>query len=108
VFDVGGAAVVTGFEARIGSEGVLWLRGELDLATAEDLTAAASAALDGHQRFVLDLSEMTFLDSSGVRAIVKIARTTPQGVVLRNASARIRKVLALTGIEGRAGIELEG
>jgi anti-anti-sigma factor len=49
--------------------------GELDLATAPALgTALASAAADGATRVVLDLRELTFVDSSGIGIIIKFQR----------------------------------
>jgi len=49
--------------------------GELDLATAPALgTALASAVAEGATRVVLDLRELTFVDSSGIGVIIKFQR----------------------------------
>jgi anti-anti-sigma factor len=49
--------------------------GELDLATAPSLSAALAAApARGAARVVLDLRQLTFVDSSGIGAIIKIQR----------------------------------
>jgi anti-anti-sigma factor len=49
--------------------------GELDLATARALSSAlAGAAAQGAARVVLDLRQLTFLDSSGIGVIIKFKR----------------------------------
>jgi anti-anti-sigma factor len=96
-----------GLTTRVDGDGVLWLCGELDLAGVDALRDAAAAALDGQRRFVVDLSELGFMDSSGIRAIVAIARTTSKGIVLRHPSDRVRKIIDMTGVEGRDGIAVE-
>jgi anti-anti-sigma factor len=54
----------------------LTVRGELDLATAPRLAAAVEAELAaGPTGLVVDLTPATFLDSSGARELVHLART---------------------------------
>ncbi|MEW6521950.1 MAG: anti-sigma factor antagonist [Bacillota bacterium] len=84
-----------------------WLRasvqGELDVASAPVFRARIQEALDEHQvrRLVLDLRDLTFIDSSGVGAILGRYR---QLAALRGemrvvgVSARIRPVLELSGL----------
>ena len=97
-----------GFEARADSDGVLWLSGELDMATVERFAAAAEQASDGRRRFVVDLSQLTFIDSTGIREVVRVARSTAAGVVLRNPRPFVRRVFDVTGISNHDGIEIEG
>ncbi|TKJ28356.1 STAS domain-containing protein [Blastococcus sp. CCUG 61487] len=53
----------------------LTVRGELDLATAPRLEAAAAEVLDGSAgELVVDLTPTTFLDSSGARTLLVVAR----------------------------------
>ncbi|MGY2129428.1 STAS domain-containing protein [Blastococcus sp. SYSU DS0617] len=53
----------------------LTVRGELDMATAPRLDAAAEAALAGPgDELVVDLTHTAFLDSSGARALLGVAR----------------------------------
>ena len=53
----------------------LTVRGELDLATAPCLVAAAESLLSQQpQSLVVDLTGTTFLDSSGARELVRVAR----------------------------------
>ena len=60
------------------SEGTahLELRGELDIGTAPKLEEAVDRALDdGCREVVLDLGPTTLLDSSGLGALIRAART---------------------------------
>lgn len=62
----------------------LTVRGELDLATAPQLGAAVDAQLAAAPSgLVVDLTDTYFLDSSGARELVRIARAAAaQGVAL--------------------------
>jgi anti-sigma B factor antagonist len=62
----------------------LTVRGELDLSTAPELSAAVDAQLAASpSALVVDLTDTYFMDSSGARQLVRIARTAAaQGVVL--------------------------
>src|SRR4051794_19168175 len=58
---------------------LLAVRGELDVAGGGDVRSAMEqAALDRAARVVLDLREVSFLDSSGLAAILAGARTLDQ------------------------------
>jgi anti-sigma B factor antagonist len=81
--------------------------GELDAATAPQLTDALSgASLDSE--VVLDLSELTFLDSSGVRVIIELAATRNGNgpVVISEASPAVVRVFEILGLDQHRGIEL--
>lgn len=53
----------------------LTVRGELDLATAPRLAEAADSLLDaGPPGIVVDLTPTVFLDSSGARTLIAVAR----------------------------------
>lgn len=80
------------------------LRGELDLATVSEVTdtlAGLAARADG-VRHVLDLRGLTFMDSSGVRVLLKqreIARTDHFNLAVVRGNDSIQRLLALTGLE---------
>ena len=85
----------------------LQLQGDLDLATAPDLTAALTSIPASYGRLVLDLSKLGFIDSTGVRALVRGKQElTEHGVkvdlfdVPRQA-AKVLQVLGLDGLEPR-------
>jgi anti-sigma B factor antagonist len=70
---------------RSGTRVEIAIHGELDLATAPQLTTAFErvSELDGIQLAVVDLRNLEFLDSTGLEAIMKFeARSRGQGVDL--------------------------
>lgn len=50
---------------------VMTVRGELDLVTAPEVETAVTERLKAGRHVVLDLRELDFLDSSGIRALVE-------------------------------------
>ena len=92
--------------ARIDSlDGVasIALSGELDLATVPVLEdRLAHVEDDGVRVIMLDLRELTFIDSTAVHAIVQArdrAKTNGQRLMLAGASSTARRVFELTGTE---------
>jgi anti-anti-sigma factor len=84
------------------ADGALRLRfsGELDYAASDDARAALERACARGGRIEVDLGEVTFLDSSGLRALVVARRAADRdgcSLVLVGASPRARQVLDLTG-----------
>lgn len=61
------------------TRGVPWLAVEFDLAAVDAFQAAVDAALDAKRELVLDLSELSFLDSTGIRAILAVAGRSAAG-----------------------------
>lgn len=76
--------------------------GELDLANSAALQAQLSELRDaGFQRVVLDLRELTFMDSAGVRLIFdedRLAREAGQRFSLIKGIAAVQRVLDLCGL----------
>ena len=82
--------------------GVVMVTGEIDLATAPQL-ATQLAALDLSRPVIVDLSAVTFIDSSGLNALVQLrqkmqATSTPSrlGVVVSRPSTR--RIFEVTGL----------
>jgi anti-anti-sigma factor len=71
--------------------------GEIDLSVAdrlkEQIAAAAGTAV------LVDLSECTFIDSTGI-AVVLLARRDGERVAIHSPSEQVRRVLDLTGLTG--------
>jgi len=86
----------------------LRLAGELDLATAPGLTEALLDFASSGGEVHLDLSEVSFLDSSGLRVILALARSRGDNgsVVLLDPSAAIMRSLEIMGIDEHPGIEI--
>jgi anti-anti-sigma factor len=77
-----------------------FLSGELDMATVPTMEAAIAAAVAQGGPITLDLSELRFIDSSGVGAILKALASLPSGcIILHGVRDGIAKVIDLTGIE---------
>jgi anti-anti-sigma factor len=96
------------FEAQVTDEDEIRLVGDFDLASVPAFEQATRAAVDGQREIVLDLRELRFIDSSGIRAIVSLAIALDgKGVVLRGPQPSVRKVIRLTGVEGQNGIRIE-
>ena len=79
-------------------------RGELDLATAPELERRLLEALRERETVVLDLRELTFMDSTGVRTIVAAHQTARDaGVELRlvrpSAGTAVWRVIEISGID---------
>ena len=84
------------------------LVGELDMATVQTFTAAIDATqADG--QMTLDLSELAFIDSHGLHALVKYARALDGrgSLVLTNVPSFALKVFEIVGFDKNAGIELK-
>jgi anti-anti-sigma factor len=79
----------------------LSIAGELDLETADELVARVQAQGDAGD-VILDAEELTFVDSSGVRALLRAADAlSGHGkLVLRHPSPAVRRVLELMGLMG--------
>ena len=82
----------------------LALDGELDLATTPILEESiATAEIEGDPVVALDLTHLTFVDASGLKAILnahrRAIRRAGRGITLLNPSRDIRRLLELTAID---------
>jgi anti-sigma B factor antagonist len=87
-------------------ETVLVLRGEFDLTGVGVFEDAASAVRPRHS-MVLDLRELTFLDSSGLGALVVLherARSEGWSLVLSAPQPSVAMVLRISGLAQRLTI----
>lgn len=89
--------------ARDGDEAVLSVAGEIDMNTAESVYKRAVVLVDdGARQLVLDLGEVTFCDSLGVSALVRIYRhAAGAGCRMRVVHLRgyIAHVLQISGLD---------
>jgi anti-anti-sigma factor len=81
------------FTVRSDSTGALVLSGELDLATIQELQDKIDEIMVPGQPIVLDLADLTFLDTSGMHCLVGTFEATGHPVVLLNASRALRRIL---------------
>jgi anti-anti-sigma factor len=81
---------------------VLRLDGELDLATAPELSAAVQQAFAGGAHpVVLDMAAVGFIDSTGVRTLLEAQQLAGRDLVLMAPSGAVTRVLDLTRLRGR-------
>jgi len=94
-------------QVRIG-EGGLAISGELDMAAADDFREFAAAAVDTTQEVVIDIADLAFIDTTGVRAILRLAETScPHGILLRWPRSNVLRALEILGVEHVRGIRVE-
>jgi len=87
------------------------LSGELDLLTADEVATRLEPDVRGHGDIVLDLSDLAFIDSSGIRVFLRTAdRMQGRGrLVLRSPSQQVHVILELVGLDrGGSGVVVEG
>ena len=81
---------------------IVYLQGEIDIATAGRLRDAIERQIGPQQTIVLDLSGVAFMDSSCITVLVQArgALAADGGsLVLRNPSALAHRILSLTEVE---------
>ena len=82
--------------------------GEVDMSTAPRLLEILDAVSDAPRLVVVDLSEVGFLDSSGLNALVKgQRRLASRGIVLRvvvPSDHAVRRVFAIARLEDQLQI----
>ena len=88
---------------RVGQRTVLAATGEVDLITAHRIEEAAEQALDAGARDLwIDLSEVEFIDSTGIHALLAV-RTRVEALNRRLAVicpiGPIRRAFSLTGLD---------
>ncbi|TMK84710.1 MAG: STAS domain-containing protein [Actinobacteria bacterium] len=90
--------------------GTFRLAGELDLSNAEELYELLASELKSGYRLFLDLSGVSFMDSNGIRVLIRLARAAQQmdlsPVVLTSASAAVHRVLDIALPSGMPGLEV--
>jgi len=85
----------------------LSLEGEVDLVSAAELVAAGETALTHDCRVLrINLADVTFMDSTGLGALIKIRNTAlPRPVVLENPQSSVRRILDITGLAQMFSLE---
>ena len=82
-----------------GKKLTLALEGRLDTTTAPELEAELNASLDGITDLVLDMKDLVYLSSAGLRVVLAAQkRMNKQGhMTVKNVCADIREVFEITG-----------
>jgi anti-anti-sigma factor len=96
---------------RHGAGVLIAAAGELDLVTAAELQARIDAELGGGHAIDLDLAQVTFVDSTGLRVLVQTTQRAEQAglsfTLLQPLPAQMRRVLQVTGLDQRLPIAPE-
>lgn len=79
------------------------VEGEIDLATADELSAALDEAIsDGSQHVVVDLNQSPFMDSTGLKTLVMAQRRMAEDgreLVLAVGGGPISRLIDVSGVE---------
>lgn len=82
--------------------------GEIDLAVRQSATPLCHAVAERGLPVVVDAGEVTFIDSTGMSILVRLARDGEQRgypVSVRNAPWMLQELLAITGVDRLLPIE---
>jgi len=104
-----GGSILTVAHEREGAADVLIVGGEIDISTATRFHEALSAPVSsGHGSLVLDLSEVTFIDSTAVHVLSTIAGALDAQrrrlAVACEEGRSVHRVLSLTGLPAHVAV----
>jgi stage II sporulation protein AA (anti-sigma F factor antagonist) len=80
---------------------ILAVAGEIDLSNAEEFSDGVRALMDGEGEVVLSLQNCGFIDSTGIKVLIMLARelrTRDQTLVLSGLNGGPRRVFEITGL----------
>jgi anti-anti-sigma factor len=94
--------------SRIADAVVVAIVGEIDMATAPEVSRAIDATRDDASRVVVDLTEVTFLDSSALNALVHCQRDLAENDigfrVVSPSDHAVRNVFEITHLTGTLSV----
>jgi anti-anti-sigma factor len=73
------------------------LAGELDISNVEAIEAQVDAIVSAGQKVSFDLSALTFMDSSGIAMLLRVADRA-EAVTLCRPSAIVQRLIRVTGL----------
>ena len=98
------AAYGSRFDARRTGEGRYSLEGELDLTTAPVLESVLER--DPAQQLTFDTARLSFLDSSGMRVLLK-AIVSGRTITIRQPTATVARTIRMSGVDRLPGLSVE-
>jgi anti-sigma B factor antagonist len=86
---------------QAGAWTVVTVAGEIDMANADDLQSYLSSVAETHNLVALDLSTVTFIDSTGLNALIRTYRLLEPGgsLLVLAPSPQVSRVLEVTGLD---------
>lgn len=97
-------------EVNVTRMAVIALSGEIDMAGLDDLQSAIEPHLAQGQTVVLDLSNVTFADSTLVKVLVQVhgkANDIGGALLVRNPSNPVRRVLSIGDLDDLVHAEVD-
>ena len=90
-----------------GAELIISLNGRLDTTTAPQLESELQASLDGVTKLTLDLADLAYLSSAGLRVLLSAQKTMNQqgSMVVRNVNETVAEIFEVTGFNDILTIE---
>ncbi len=73
--------------------------GELDIASRDVLASRLDNAMERFPHVQVDLSGVTFIDSTGLHALLAASQTDSASFEIVSTSETVRRLLLLTGLE---------
>jgi anti-sigma B factor antagonist len=88
---------------RDGAAETLYVSGELDIATAPALERTVAGTMDGQgEEFCLDVSALSFMDSTGARALLQVhnrIESVGRRLVILSPTRAVWRVLRIMGLD---------
>lgn len=81
---------------------IVTAKGDVDFTTIDTLSVRLAAVLSGNpQRLVIDLAEVSFLDSAGLHSLSRARKALPEGcpLVIRSPQPKVRRIFEITGLD---------
>jgi anti-sigma B factor antagonist len=93
---------------RVGPDGRFKLTGEVDMGVAGGLFVLLQQSMDGTRDLSLDLSDLEFIDSSGIRALIQVAQLLHgRGrLILESPRGAVARVLEIVGADRWPDVEV--
>src|SRR6185312_16341772 len=92
---------------RTDFDGDAWtvsLAGELDLSSADQLdTTIAELCADGARQIVVEMSELEFMDSTGLRSLLvgaELCEVNDCELLIGSTSLQVERLFSVSGVEG--------
>ncbi len=80
---------------------IIELDGEIDASTAPDISSEVLATSEANSKILLNLSDVTYMSSAGIRMLLKLYRTVTAAesgqLVLVGLSEEIKDTMEVTG-----------
>ena len=93
---------------HLGPDASFRLSGEVDMAASDELVNLVSESVDGARDIVLDISDVTFIDSGGIDALIRLDRLLDgRGrLIIQLPSGVVARMLEIVGADRPLNFEI--